>query len=132
MSQIQITDLMGVVAAPLLALFVTLGIGICVNTCSLHIGCEKKSQVKRPRPLPLHDWLTSCQRLSVISDDWQPIGAPPSQPSVKISARVGRSPNLRQGGVNFGMVVEAKKGPAGGALGERGERYGGYLKVLFF
>ena len=44
MSQVQITDLMGLVAAPLFALFVTLGIGICVNTCSLHIGCEKKSQ----------------------------------------------------------------------------------------
>ena len=80
-----------------------------------------RKSLKRPRPLLLHDWLTSCQRLSVISDDWQPIGAPPAHPSVKISARVGRSPNLWQAGVNFGMVVEAKKGPAGGALGERGK-----------
>ena len=96
----------------------TIGIGICVNT--LHIGCEKKSQ-EASRPLPLHDWLTSCQRLSVISDDWQPIGAPPTHPSVKISARVGRSPNLWQGGVNFGMVVVAKKRPAGRAHEEKGE-----------
>ena len=115
MSQVQITDLKGYSSSFTLCFilkFVTIGIGICVNT--LHIGCEKKSQ-KASRPLPLHDWLTSCQRLSVISDDWQPIGAPPTHPSVKILTRVGRSPNLWQGG------VVAKKRPAGRAHEEKGE-----------
>ena len=94
---------------------------------TLHIGCEKS--LKRPRPLLLHDWLTSCQRLSVISDDWQPIGAPPTQPSVKILTRVGRSPNLWQGGVNLGMVVVAVKRPAGRAHEENGEVWR-FLKSL--